>query len=108
MGQTANFDITPTATSQGTRLLVQGELDIRSAPQLLAAVETARGRPGSVVLDLSGLSFMDSTGLQALMHLIGQAKAEGWSLGVSKSIQPAVMKVFEITGVLGSLPLLDE
>lgn len=108
MASAENFDITATADSDGVRLRVQGELDVRSARQLVAAVETARARQASVVLDLSALSFMDSTGLQALMGLVGQAKAEGWNLGLSPTFQPAVSRVLEITGVLPSLPLLDE
>jgi len=44
-----------------------GELDVATAPQLTDALEPALRRGGDVTLDLSDLSFMDSTGLQVLI-----------------------------------------
>jgi len=51
---------------QGFRLA--GELDISSAPELSDSLEPVLRRGGDVTLDLSDLSFMDSTGLQVLIR----------------------------------------
>ncbi len=46
---------------------VVGELDLSNADQLDAAIERATAeRPEGIVIDLSGVTFMDSTGLHAL------------------------------------------
>ena len=51
-------------------LHLDGELDLAGAPRLGTAVEASQSGPGSalpLVLDLSGVSFMDSTGVRALI-----------------------------------------
>ena len=49
-------------------LHVAGELDIATAPELEHAVDAGLdGRSGEFRLDLSGLTFVDSTGAQALL-----------------------------------------
>ncbi len=46
----------------------EGEVDLDNAEQLAAALRTARrARRGRVVLDLLGVPFMDSSGLQVLL-----------------------------------------
>ena len=58
-----------------TLLLVGGELDIASAPILIAAVEpfTTSGRYRRIVLDLSAVTFVDLHGLRALEHVAATA-----------------------------------
>jgi anti-sigma B factor antagonist len=49
-------------------LRVQGEVDIYTAPRLKeAAVAALEGGSTSLAFDLSGVEFLDSTGLQVLM-----------------------------------------
>ena len=57
-----------------TRLDVAGELDLATAPALREAVAglLAAGEALTLVLELSGVSFLDSSGLGALL----QARAE--------------------------------
>jgi anti-anti-sigma factor len=58
--------VTPTEEPPGFRLA--GELDVATAPQLSESLEPALRQGGDVTLDLSELSFMDSTGLQVLIR----------------------------------------
>lgn len=45
-----------------------GELDLASAPALNAEIQqTVAASPSTIVIDLSGLEFMDSTGLRSLL-----------------------------------------
>ena len=58
-------------------LSLRGELDLTSVPQFdqeLQAAEAAN--PGRLVIDLSGLDFMDSTGLRALLQARERAKGD--------------------------------
>jgi anti-anti-sigma factor len=50
--------------------VLSGELDMASAPTLLATVEPVLRVPvGDVMLDARGLSFVDSTGISALIQI---------------------------------------
>jgi anti-anti-sigma factor len=49
------------------RLVVHGELDLATAPQLTAAIDAAQAAGGQrVLVDLAGVSFLDSSGISAL------------------------------------------
>jgi anti-anti-sigma factor len=80
-----------------------GELDIASAGKLDRALRQGRRRGDEVVLDLSGLEFIDSTGLRVVVRAVEAAVQEGWELRLRHG-PPAVRRVFEIAGVLGALP----
>jgi len=51
-----------------TKLLLSGELDLASAPTLLEAVSIAARAPDALTIDLSRLSFIDSSGVHALLR----------------------------------------
>jgi anti-sigma B factor antagonist len=55
---------------RGQTILVTGELDFDAAPSIQASIEElAKQTPGTLVLDLSGVHFIDSIGLQTLLNL---------------------------------------
>jgi anti-anti-sigma factor len=91
--------------ADGTALRVAGELDLETAPQLLAAAEPVlRADAGALVVDLSRLAFIDSSGLSALIRLNNQMSGTGREF-VIISPPPLVAKAFEITGLDQVLPL---
>jgi anti-sigma B factor antagonist len=58
-----------TTVGGASALAVTGELDIETAPQLSEEVELAVwSTVGAFVLDLSGVTFLDSSGLHALLR----------------------------------------
>lgn len=59
---------------EGVVLRVKGELDLSTTPQLSAAIDAAPGAT-TVTLDLSGVSFIDSSALRVLV-LSGRALTE--------------------------------
>jgi anti-sigma B factor antagonist len=62
----------------GATVHVSGELDMATANDLIEGVRRSLLRgPGDLTLDLSGLSFMDSTGLLALLDLSKQLEGRG-------------------------------
>jgi anti-anti-sigma factor len=72
-----------------------GELDIGTAPVLEAAVEPLLGQPGSVVFDLQGLTFADSTGLRVFLRVAGRLGGGGRVVLVSP--QPTVRRILDLT-----------
>jgi anti-sigma B factor antagonist len=91
---------------KGLRPLVvklAGELDVATVPQLEACLEGLGGDGApDICLDLSDLSFCDSSGIAAIVRAWQLVKGMGGQLSLA-SPQPAVRGVLEITGVLDYL-----
>jgi anti-anti-sigma factor len=84
-------------------LVVEGELDLATSHLLDEALVTARGTDAArIVVDLRGVRFMDSSGLQVLVRHIG-AEESGPRIRLTQG-SPQVQRVFELTGLLESLP----
>jgi len=67
-------------TGDGTVIHVRGEIDISTCERLRDAIEPHLGPEQAIVLDLSGVEFMDSSCLQVLEHARGKLTADGGSL----------------------------
>ena len=83
---------------------VSGELDIATAPPLSAVIALAMGsRPPELWIDLTPLTFIDSTGLTVLST--AYARYDG---ALAIICPPGnVRRVFEIAGLAAFLPLCD-
>jgi anti-anti-sigma factor len=82
---------------------LRGELDLAGSQQMedsLAQID--RRDPKRVVVDLSGLAFIDSTGLRLLLQADARARQRGYEL-VLRPGKPPVQRVFEVTGALDVL-----
>ena len=90
-----------TIVQQADRVIVEvrGELDAATGPTLSDAVSalTRHGLAG-VVIDLEGVTFVDSRGLSALLDSHREATERDTTLRVV-NLQPPVAKLFRITGV---------
>jgi anti-sigma B factor antagonist len=96
-----DFDLTVAPDAQGgTRLTLRGELDLGTAPRLEQALAEASG---DVLLDLRGLTFMDSTGVRVLLEA-----AERGGLRILAPDGGDVRVTIEETGIGPLLPLIDE
>ena len=81
-------------------LEVTGEVDLANCGRLESAIVAALGSaepPGALVLDLAGVSFLDSSGLRVLLSGAGAARAGGVDLSVIPSA--VVSRVFELAGI---------
>jgi anti-sigma B factor antagonist len=76
---------------------LSGELDMASAAQLADALSDVPPDCVAVILDLSGLEFMDSTGLQTILSAHARLADAGCRLVLIAGCKQ-VQKVFEITG----------
>jgi anti-sigma B factor antagonist len=93
----------------GVRLLeVFGELDLATAPRLCARLDRARGeRVRRLVVDLTGVDFIDSTGLRALMGASTELRHAGGKLAIALLPEGGVARLFDVTGIRESLRTFD-
>jgi anti-anti-sigma factor len=90
------------------KLLLTGELDMAGAgrfERLLTADQ--RSEASTFVIDLRGLTFIDSSGLRALIMADQQIRAEGGRFVVVRGHE-RVNEVLEMTGVAQRIELVDE
>jgi anti-sigma B factor antagonist len=84
-----------------------GEFDLSAAE--LARPELERVQQSDVkeiIVDLSGLEFIDSTGLSALCEIYSKER-EGENRVMLLRAEGVVQRVFEITGLSDTLPFAD-
>jgi anti-sigma B factor antagonist len=82
-----------------------GEVDIASARTLEESLRQVLGRDhSSIILDLAGVSFIDSTGLRVLLWAVAHSRENGDRLRI-RCGSAAVCRVIEVTGLERSLPL---
>jgi anti-anti-sigma factor len=97
-----------TAFTDGTYVIAAyGELDVGSAAEVerhLRRAEASDAR--EIVLDLSALRFMDSTGVHLICAADARSRADGNRLRLLRG--PAcVQRVLEICGLQRALPFAD-
>jgi anti-anti-sigma factor len=86
-----------------TRLAVTGELDLATAAELGEHVRRVVGdRPAQLVVDLAGVTFCDSSGIEALLRACAAATERGIAFRV---VNPGrvTRRAFQLTGVLDLL-----
>lgn len=79
------------------RACISGELDIADYDGLTKALrEVEAGAVAPIVVDLSELTFIDSTGLRILIEAHNRAEADGRRFEVALATSPQVERVFEL------------
>ncbi len=79
------------------RLVVAGEIDANTAPELASQLDPLPGE-GDIRVDVSGVEFMDSSGLRVLIDAHQRAEHADRRLLVVRP-SAAVSRVIEITGL---------
>ena len=88
-------------------VIVHGEIDLYTAPRLLAALlEACAEHDGRVVVDMADVSFMDSQGVKVLLQAHEACDVDLARL-VVRSPQPQTRQVLELTGIATILRLED-
>ena len=76
---------------------VRGDVDLRSSPQLRELlIDSARELSGKLLIDLSGVGYMDSSGVGTLVFVKREVE-RGSGRVVLIGLQPRVRSVLEIT-----------
>ncbi|WP_309234358.1 STAS domain-containing protein [Nocardia sp. XZ_19_385] len=83
-------------------LTVEGEVDLSSAPELQSATDEAlRAGRSVLVMDLSGVTFFGSAGLNVLIRALRVLPPNGLRVVISAPVQRAI----EVTGLDSQIPL---
>lgn len=104
--QGENLDVEVEIHDPGTAVVtVRGELDVDTATLLHhhLANQFLHGRR-HLVLELSALDFMDSSGLNVLIRITREARAAEGDLHIAAPA-PTVRKLFDLTGLSLTTPL---
>jgi anti-sigma B factor antagonist len=97
------FAVTLGESGRGrTVVTVRGELDLATADRLWLELEPLLLPRTVVVLDGSGITFLDSSGLRVLLQAGKRAAADGAAFRLVAP-QLAVQRVLEIAGTAGHL-----
>lgn len=90
-----------------TRLVAEGELDVCTSPQLrdqiLALISQGRV---NLVLDLGGITFIDSCGLGALVGALKRSRQAGGDLSLAR-VPPRIWKLFGMTNLVNAFTFDD-
>lgn len=88
----------------GTTITLEGEFDMTGTQRFWAFVTEALAEdPRAITVDASGLEFIDSSGLLALLRARDAAVEAGVAFRVSDP-SPALRRLVEVTGVKDLLP----
>lgn len=83
-----------------TTIVLSGQLDLASVGALDETVGSLHPLTTPVVVDVAGVTFIDSSGLRALMAL-HEASLTATGVGIRLlSVGPAVRRVLELTGLV--------
>lgn len=103
-----DFGLVDESVDEGTHVVsLRGEIDALTAPKLgsrlFALAEEGLGR---VVVDLSEVTFMDSTGIGVLLNALRHMTLRRCAM-VLVCPTERVMRPFEVTGLTGRLTIFD-
>jgi anti-sigma B factor antagonist len=96
-------ELNVSSRSQGDHAVVtvSGEIDLYTAPRLhseLAAVIASAAPASQVILDMSGVDFCDSTGMNVLLSSLRASREKDVEFALSAP-RPAVKKILQVTGL---------
>jgi anti-sigma B factor antagonist len=93
------LEIQETREGESVRLRLIGELDLASAQGLEGRLRELGAAGERVGIDLSGLTFIDSSGIRLLIHSLRDARRDGWELEVDRNISPHVRRILKLVNV---------
>ncbi|WP_163509767.1 STAS domain-containing protein [Fodinicola acaciae] len=82
---------------------VSGEVDMTTSPMVIATVNELLDDGASVIVDLSGVTFLGSSGLAGLVEVTDRASERDRQLAIVAN-KPPVVRPIEVTGLLSHLP----
>jgi anti-sigma B factor antagonist len=101
------FSLKADTAAEGTVAVIEvvGEVDLRVAHQLDAALEPSPAGPKAILVDMTGVGFLDSSGMRALLLAGERFRVDGtrWALVLAEG--SAVRNGLALAGVHERLPL---
>ena len=101
------FDVSVELAGTTAIVRLAGELDLATAPELTEVLHGLQPACKRIILDLTGLEFIDSTGLRLAVTEHGRASMDGFEFVITGAAG-AVLKVLRLTGLDVKLPLAPD
>ena len=102
------FSVTVSTDGDRATVFLRGELDMSGVDRAREAIEQAESDGGTLlVLDLSELDFIDSTGLEVMLRAARRAHDEGRRLIVRRPSR-YVRRLLEMTAIDQSLDIVED
>jgi anti-anti-sigma factor len=102
------FSVTVNSDADRTTVSLRGELDLSGVDRAREAVEQAEATDATLlVLDLSQLDFIDSTGLEVMLRAARRAHDSGRRLIVARPSR-YIRRLLEMTAIDQSLDVVDD
>jgi len=102
-----DFEVTVQRSSGTAVVQVTGELDLESAQTLADVLRGLEPPCDRVILDLSRLTFIDSTGLRLAITEHRRAELDGFDFVVAGATEP-ILRVLRVTGLDVVLPMAPD
>jgi anti-sigma B factor antagonist len=101
------FSVEAERVDDSVLLHVRGEIDIATCERLRDGIEPHLGPRQTMILDLSGVEFMDSACLRVLEHARGTLTADGGSL-ILRNPSAAARRLLTVASAQHLLDLIEE
>jgi anti-anti-sigma factor len=102
------FSISTSEHDGRSVVVVHGELDLATAPDLEKVINERLDAGDAVIVDLRVLQFMDSTGLRVLVRAHARAGEQGRFSIVRPPAGGPIAKILAIAGVGDQLDVIDD
>jgi stage II sporulation protein AA (anti-sigma F factor antagonist) len=102
----ADFRVTIEPLEDACVMRATGELDAATADRLRGPLVGARDDGITTLLDMSGVRFIDSSGLGVLLEAARATDRDDWAWFIVRP-SPAVQRIVELSGTAPRLPLVE-
>jgi anti-anti-sigma factor len=102
-----DLSIDVSARETSTVVTLAGDIDMQTAAALRERLAELDASAGTVIVDLAGVEFLDSSGVGALVGAASALSATGGSLRLACP-PPQVQKVFRISRLAEVIPIYDD
>jgi len=103
-----DMTITERTVGNGIVLAPEGDIDLSRSPQLQARLaEALSNKPARIVVDLSKVPYMDSSGVATLVQGLQHCQRAGCELVIG-ALHPKVRSIFEIAKLTEIFRIVDD
>ena len=95
----AEISVSTSAGQPGWRVIVRGEVDIATSPVLRRQLERLVDDDEPIVVDVTDMTFIDSSGLGVLVEVLQRRRDASRTPVTLRGMQEPVRRVLEITGL---------
>ncbi len=89
-------------------LQIKGSLDMYSSLELKNLTENLPvGSSTSIILDLSEVNYVDSSGIGTMIKIVNQVQDAGGKLYIT-GLKPMIEKIFKVAGLMNYFAILSE